>query len=500
MAADGPGLTIVTSPLDRVRATEHLSGDALPVGTRYRIVIVPTTEGPLTVGVTGNNGLYYASRVSPGRRIQLPFNDGWYTVPANGDAIRVTANQGRAGTEHVISPLDPSAPKSAIFDGAGANAVAAKAVPLSASFASQDFRGVFNELTRFRSVAQRLANTREQPPVSGAGVTVFRKAAPSVVAVLTNEALGSGVVVAAGEVLTNWHVIENAKAIRVALKPLSGSVDTPKVFYEARLVKYDQVADLALLRYTGPYVPPLNVGDERKLEVGTVVHAIGHPEAEYWSYTQGVVSQLRPDYQWDYDDGMQHAANVIQTQTPINPGNSGGPLMDDSATVVGINSYSTDKSQGLNFAVAASDIKRFLTSSENRLAKRVEPKKAAPKAAKPAAAAAAAQAQAQPCEPKALQSFMDAPSNRAVMLVDTACTGRANFAAVADKSGNAPEFALIDALGEKKVAIKVVFNFRENTNLWIFYGRRDGVPTAYGYEHGNSGRPGRIVLVDPSAR
>ena len=54
-------------------------------------------------------------------------------------------------------------------------------------------------------------------------------------------------------------------------------------------------------------------------QVGADVHAIGHPQGQTWTYTKGLISQVRPDYQWG-----PHKADVIQTQTPINPGNSGG--------------------------------------------------------------------------------------------------------------------------------------------------------------------------------
>jgi Trypsin-like peptidase domain len=91
------------------------------------------------------------------------------------------------------------------------------------------------------------------------------------------------------------------------------------------------------------------------------VHAIGHPTGEYWTYTKGVVSQFRPNYPWSAD-GTGHRANVIQTQTPINPGNSGGPLLSDDGKLVGVNSFKSIGSDGLNFAVAASEVREFLNA------------------------------------------------------------------------------------------------------------------------------------------
>jgi S1-C subfamily serine protease len=136
-------------------------------------------------------------------------------------------------------------------------------------------------------------------------------------------------------------------------------------------VRVDEVADLALIRVAKvpPGVEPLKLGDARDLSVGDDVHAIGHPTGEAWTYTKGVVSQLRRDYQWSSKATLKaHRANVIQTQTPINPGNSGGPLLTSDGKLVGVNSFKS-QGEGLNFAIAVDDVRRFLGTTENRLAK-----------------------------------------------------------------------------------------------------------------------------------
>jgi hypothetical protein len=98
------------------------------------------------------------------------------------------------------------------------------------------------------------------------------------------------------------------------------------------------------------------------------VHAIGHPTGEAWSYTGGIVSQIRRDYEWQADDGFRHRATVIQTQTPINPGNSGGPLLDDGGAIVGINSFVRAEAEGLNYAVSVEDVRALLAADGSRLA------------------------------------------------------------------------------------------------------------------------------------
>ena len=59
-------------------------------------------------------------------------------------------------------------------------------------------------------------------------------------------------------------------------------------------------------------------------EVGQDIHVIGHPQGLVWSYTNGVVSQIRDNHEWTYSDGSKHQSRVLQIQTAINPGNSGG--------------------------------------------------------------------------------------------------------------------------------------------------------------------------------
>jgi hypothetical protein len=110
------------------------------------------------------------------------------------------------------------------------------------------------------------------------------------------------------------------------------------------------------------------------VEVAQEVHAIGHPEGEIWTYTKGIISQIRPEYEWSYNDRIKHKTKVIQTQTPINPGNSGGPLLNDNAELIGINSF-VKRGEGLNFAVAVDVIKRFLESKGSRIAQKPSPQK-----------------------------------------------------------------------------------------------------------------------------
>jgi len=153
----------------------------------------------------------------------------------------------------------------------------------------------------------------------------------------------------------------------VVLKPKDSAELRKELAFTAVVEKIDQVADLALLKIIAPpqSLPFLPLGMGSSLSVGQDVHAIGHPQGEVWTYTRGIISQIRSGYKWKTDDGITHHANVIQTQTPINPGNSGGPLLDDGASLIGINSFRAG-GEGLNYAVSVDAVREFLAREGNR--------------------------------------------------------------------------------------------------------------------------------------
>ena len=104
----------------------------------------------------------------------------------------------------------------------------------------------------------------------------------------------------------------------------------------------------------------IKLADNSEINIAADVHAIGHPEGNFWTYTKGVISQIRADFVWQTDDSSSHQADVLQTQTPINPGNSGGPLLLDNMKLAGVNSFGKQGADGLNFAVAITSVKNFL--------------------------------------------------------------------------------------------------------------------------------------------
>lgn len=223
--------------------------------------------------------------------------------------------------------------------------------------------------TRIASVLQKVGKTLILERTRGVKeVELYRKAAPAVVLVLTNESVGSGAIIdAEGHVITNWHVVEGQPQVVVVFKPKDSTELKKELAFRATVEKVDQVTDLALLKV---HAPPktlafLRLGDILTLAVGQDVHAIGHPEGEVWTYTKGIISQIRANYSWSTSEDRAHRAKVVQTQTPVNPGNSGGPLLDDGGMLIGINSFRR-QGEGLNYAVAVDVIQEFLQRRESR--------------------------------------------------------------------------------------------------------------------------------------
>lgn len=167
-------------------------------------------------------------------------------------------------------------------------------------------------------------------------------------------ALGSGVIVdPGGYIITNAHLVSNARSIEVITTLDSkdaeeGGVD--KVGYAAHLVGIHKDTDLALLKIDATGLPYLPIDPKHPIHQGQLVLALGSPEGLSNSVTMGVVSAV--DRQADPKLPMV----FIQTDAPINPGNSGGPLIDIDGYMLGINTFIMTEgggSEGLGFAIPA---------------------------------------------------------------------------------------------------------------------------------------------------
>jgi S1-C subfamily serine protease len=156
------------------------------------------------------------------------------------------------------------------------------------------------------------------------------------------QSLGSGVIVdAAGQVVTNHHVIADAAAIRVQL------ADGREA--DAKVIGRDPDTDLALLRIDLRDLPAIELGRSSALRVGDIVLAIGNPIGLSATVTQGIVSATGRGQL-----GVAVFENFIQTDAPINVGNSGGALINTRGELVGINTAIIARNlgvEGIGFAI-----------------------------------------------------------------------------------------------------------------------------------------------------
>src|SRR5215813_592630 len=166
---------------------------------------------------------------------------------------------------------------------------------------------------------------------------------------------GSGFIIRGdGVILTNNHVVEDAKDITVTL--------TDKREFSAKVLGRDPKTDLAVLKIEPKGdLPVAKLGDSQALQVGDWVMAIGNPFGLSNTVTAGIVSAKgRVIGAGPYDD-------FIQTDAPINPGNSGGPLFNERGEVIGINSAIYSQSGGnvgIGFAIPINLAKQLLPELE----------------------------------------------------------------------------------------------------------------------------------------
>ncbi|PKN74942.1 MAG: protease DegQ [Candidatus Cloacimonetes bacterium HGW-Cloacimonetes-2] len=174
------------------------------------------------------------------------------------------------------------------------------------------------------------------------------------------QGFGSGVIYDAknGFVITNAHVVKGAEEIKVVL-PDRRELD-------ARIVKIDDVHDIAQLKVTASNLPEAPLGDSTALLTGEWVIAFGNPYAYMMndykpSVSVGVISALNRNFSMREDNRSYR--NMIQTDAAINPGNSGGPLVDINGKVIGINTFIFSENGGnvgIGFALPINTVKEFL--------------------------------------------------------------------------------------------------------------------------------------------
>ena len=155
-----------------------------------------------------------------------------------------------------------------------------------------------------------------------------------------------------GHILTNFHVIEEARRATVTLYDGKS--------YDAKWVGADPINDLVVLKIDAPErsLFPVTFGNSQRLRVGMRVFAIGNPFGLERTMSTGIISNLNRSLK---ARGNRTIRSIIQIDAAVNPGNSGGPLLDTHGRVIGINTAiatRTGQNSGIGFAIPASLIAR----------------------------------------------------------------------------------------------------------------------------------------------
>ena len=199
-------------------------------------------------------------------------------------------------------------------------------------------------------------------------ISIYKRVSPAVVNITSTavafdffygpvpqEGQGSGFIIdKAGHILTNYHVVANARQVEVTL--------ANKKKYKAQIIGLDRSHDLAVIKIDAPNLQSATLGDSSQLQVGQKVYAIGNPFGLNGTMTRGIVSSIR-SVREPGDEGGAFIDEAIQTDAAINPGNSGGPLLDSHGSVIGINTMiasNVGQSAGIGFAIPVNAAKAVL--------------------------------------------------------------------------------------------------------------------------------------------
>lgn len=220
-----------------------------------------------------------------------------------------------------------------------------------------------------RAPAAKPLDAPRMLPSEAAGVAVYELCNRAVVNITTrsvrndnffllespDEGSGSGAVIDNnGHILTNYHVIEDARQVAVTL--YDGTT------HDAKFVGADPINDLAVIRVEieKEKLFPVTFGDSEQLKVGMHVFAIGNPFGLERTMTTGIVSSLNRSLQVRANRSIRQ---IIQIDAAVNPGNSGGPLLNTSGRLIGINTAIASRngqSAGVGFAIPINLAKRVV--------------------------------------------------------------------------------------------------------------------------------------------
>jgi serine protease Do len=208
----------------------------------------------------------------------------------------------------------------------------------------------------YQTVENPVVAIAESNAMSVVGINVtYTSTIQSIFGAYESEAKSSGtgiIYTTDGYVITNCHVIESAVSAKNAKIYVTLSDDTE---YEAKIVGYDALTDIAVLKVEATNLKAAKFGDSDSIKVGEMVVAIGNPLGQEFAgtVTVGYISGVNRTVTIDTT-----AYNLIQTDAAINSGNSGGPLVNISGEVIGVNTAKIASTgvEGLGFSIPINDV------------------------------------------------------------------------------------------------------------------------------------------------
>ncbi|MDN5820220.1 MAG: trypsin-like peptidase domain-containing protein [Brachybacterium sp.] len=331
-------------------------------------------DGPPRYGTAGHDAPGYGAGSRGWSQDDLPRDEAWgYDIPGAGATAPTAPTPTTSMAPVPTTPVPTTAAPVQHRRGPGWGGVGALVVLGMVLSSGATLGGVvvydqfLNPDPEVSSQPGTTAEARPAAVVTGEApnwATVAEQVSPSTVAIQVSTSAGTsqgtGVILdEQGAILTNNHVVEGSRAIRVTTSDGLG--------YAASVVGTDPTTDLAVIRVDSPPedLKPATFADSSTVEVGQPVMALGTPLGLENTVTTGIISALDRPVTAAGEKGDGSAAtytSALQTDAAINPGNSGGPLVDAAGQVIGINSAiaaipnasGQAGSIGLGFAIPAS--------------------------------------------------------------------------------------------------------------------------------------------------
>ena len=160
--------------------------------------------------------------------------------------------------------------------------------------------------------------------------------------------LGSGFFVRDNQIATNLHVVEGAARGYAKL------VGKETKFNIEGYTAIDEKRDLIILKVTAFGTQAISLGNSDFVQVGETVYAVGNPRGLEGTFSQGIISSIRP----------VGSDKLIQITAPLSPGSSGGPVLNRKGEVIGVSVFTIRNGQNLNFAIPSNYVKPLLTKVE----------------------------------------------------------------------------------------------------------------------------------------